>query len=289
MAAGGPPGRASLFAGRTLLIATQHGKEGVIAPPLEAALGVRCRVSEAFDTDLLGTFSGEIERTLSPLAAAREKCRRALAEGGADLAVASEGSFGPHPAVPLAPGDEELLLLVDQRHGLEISASTLSLRTNYAAAELADEQALLDFAERAGFPRHGLILRRARDSLDSLHKGIVERDTLLATFARLRARYPQVRVETDMRALYNPTRMAVIAETAERLAQRAATACPHCEKPGYGVEAQLPGLPCAACNLPTRALRAERLGCSHCGFSEERARPDGRTTEDPMYCDYCNP
>jgi hypothetical protein len=49
-----------LFKGRNLVIATLHGKEKVIAPLLEHALGVKIIVPEKFDTDQYGTFSGEI-------------------------------------------------------------------------------------------------------------------------------------------------------------------------------------------------------------------------------------
>ncbi len=75
-----------MFKGRTLLIATKHRKEQVISPILEEALGVKCIVSENIDTDVLGTFTGEVERTNSPLETARMKCE-----------LASEGSFGSHP------------------------------------------------------------------------------------------------------------------------------------------------------------------------------------------------
>jgi hypothetical protein len=49
-----------LFKNRRLLIATKHEKEKVIA--LLEKNGVICFVNENFDTDLLGTFTGEIER-----------------------------------------------------------------------------------------------------------------------------------------------------------------------------------------------------------------------------------
>jgi hypothetical protein len=64
----------SLFAGRSLVIASMHGKERVIAPGLESSLGVDTLVSDRLNTDLLGTFSGEQPRTISPLDAAREQC-----------------------------------------------------------------------------------------------------------------------------------------------------------------------------------------------------------------------
>lgn len=85
-----------MFEGRKLIIATMHQKETVIAPILEKALGVHCFIDQTFDTDLLGTFSGEVERKLDPIATAKEKCLRAMRANNCDLGIASEGSFGAH-------------------------------------------------------------------------------------------------------------------------------------------------------------------------------------------------
>lgn len=56
-----------MFTDRKLVIATKHSKETVIAPVLESGCGVKCIVPDDFDTDQLGTFSGEIERQDDPL------------------------------------------------------------------------------------------------------------------------------------------------------------------------------------------------------------------------------
>ena len=84
----------NFFEGRSIVIATKHKKQNAMAALLEKELGVSCIVPENLDTDMLGTFSGEIERDLSPLDAARKKCLLAMELTGTDLAVASEGSFG---------------------------------------------------------------------------------------------------------------------------------------------------------------------------------------------------
>lgn len=56
-----------LFADRRMVIATKHGKEQVLKPLLEEAFEVNCILAKGLDPDLLGTFSGEVERTLDPL------------------------------------------------------------------------------------------------------------------------------------------------------------------------------------------------------------------------------
>ncbi len=89
-----------LFTNRSLLIATQHRKEEVMAPCLTDALGVICQVAENLNTDLLGTFSGEVARLDDPITTLRKKCMLALKQHPIfDLVVASEGSFGPHPTM----------------------------------------------------------------------------------------------------------------------------------------------------------------------------------------------
>ena len=88
-----------MFQNRKLVIATKHQKEIVIAPILEKELGVICFINEDFDTDTLGTFTGEIERKLDPISTVREKCIKAMDLSNCDMGVASEGSFGPHPSL----------------------------------------------------------------------------------------------------------------------------------------------------------------------------------------------
>ena len=119
------------FQDRSLLIATRHGKEKVIGPLLEGSLGVKCFTSDKVDSDMFGTFTGEVARLDSPVEALRRKCLCFMEQSGADLAVASEGSFGPHPTLMMLPADEEWVILIDKKNGLEIIARTISPSTNF--------------------------------------------------------------------------------------------------------------------------------------------------------------
>jgi hypothetical protein len=65
---------------------TKHDKAGMVAPAL-APLGLEVLATDGFDTDTLGTFSGEVERTLSPLECARRKARLACELTGLPVAV----------------------------------------------------------------------------------------------------------------------------------------------------------------------------------------------------------
>jgi hypothetical protein len=103
-----------MFENRKLIIATKHHKERVIAPILEQELGVQCFIDETFDTDLLGTFTGEVEREQDAIETAREKCLQAMEKNNCDLGIASEGSFAPHPTLFFIHADDEILIFIDE-------------------------------------------------------------------------------------------------------------------------------------------------------------------------------
>lgn len=278
-----------MFAQRRLVIATKHCKEQVIAPVLEKELGVHCFVAPDLDTDLLGTFTGEIERLDDPLTTARKKCFKAMELSGCDMAVASEGSFGPHPSVFFASADDEILMFIDVRNQLEIVVRELSTDTNFNGSEIKNHEELLLFAQRCRFPSHGLIVRKTKEDTSEIIKGITHHTTLLQAFDRLWASSDSVYVETDMRALYNPTRMKVIEKAAHKLAAKINARCPECQTPGFGVTDAKPGLPCSLCRRPTRSTLSYLYTCAHCHFVHEEKFPHHKYTEDPMYCDICNP
>jgi len=278
-----------MFRDRRLLIATRHGKEKVIQPVLEKNLGVHCFVSHDFDTDQLGTFTGEIPRVDSPLETLRKKCLMAMEHTGADLAVASEGSFGPHPHVYMIPANEEFLILIDHVNQLEIIVRELSISTNFSSQEITSYDSLKNFAESAGFPSHALILRDDRDSTRDVVKGIQDEQVLKNEFERMIRQYGKLYAETDMRAMNNPKRMEVIAAATVKLVTLVHQTCPVCGTPGFDIIKIIPGLPCANCSLPTRSAHSHMYGCKKCGCEKEELSPNKKETEDPMYCDYCNP
>lgn len=277
------------FEGRSILIATKHKKQHAIAPLLEKELGVNCIVPENLDTDVLGTFCGEIERALSPIDAAKQKCMLAMELTGTDLAVASEGSFGAHPLLYFLPADDELLVLIDKKNGLEITVREVSTKTNYNAKEVSSEEDLLTFAQSALFPGHGLILKDKKEGYTAIAKGIVDAKELLETFRQYMATYGSVYAETDMRAHLNPSRMEVIEETTKKLIAKIKTTCPRCQTPGFGIKEATPGLPCENCKAPTKSTLYHVYACQRCSHTHEAYFPNGKQEEDPTYCDRCNP
>ncbi|PHK02385.1 hypothetical protein VF10_38615 [Nostoc linckia z13] len=277
-----------MFQGRSLLIATKHQKESVIAPIMEREFGVDCFVWPAFDSDLLGTFTGEVERTDSALTTVKKKCLQAMVLTNCDLAIANEGSFGPHPTLFFAHADEEILVLIDQKNGLEITATELSLKTNFNGALITSEDELRNFAAEIGFPEHALIISRQKNNFDLIVKGIADWEKLLSSYHKVKLDNGDAYVETDMRAMFNPTRMKVIETAAQKLADKIKSLCPSCQMPGFGVTEAAQGLPCNLCGFPTRSTLTHIYRCMHCRFSLEKRHPHGKEGEDPTYCDLCN-
>ena len=206
-----------MFKGRKLLIATKHKKEQVIAPLLEKELDVKCYVLDDFDTDVLGTFSGEIERTDDPITTVRKKCLMAMQLADADLAIANEGSFGPHPDMFFVSADDEFLIFIDKTNQLEVIVREISTNTNFYGSEVKTETELLEFANKVQFPSHGLIIRKTKEDFTDQVKGIIDWGKLHDEFNRFMNQYGSVYIETDMRAMFNPTRMKLIEKSTFRL------------------------------------------------------------------------
>jgi hypothetical protein len=278
-----------MFKGRKLLIVTKHEKEKVIAPIVELELGVDCFVTNLFDTDKLGTFSGEIEREDEPIATVRKKCISAMEMTGADLAIANEGSFGPHPSFYFIPADDEFMIFIDKKNELEIIVRELSTDTNYNASAVKNEKELFEFAEKAKFPTHGLILKNKREHFTTIVKGITSEQELLENYNKLLSQNAEVYIETDMRAMYNPSRMKIIESATKKLVAKIKAACPKCNTPGFGIKNAKEGLRCELCNSPTRSTLSYVYACKKCLFEQEEKFPNGKMKEDPTYCDVCNP
>ncbi|MBG0798487.1 hypothetical protein IYX23_12480 [Methylocystis sp. L43] len=280
------------YASRTAAFATMHRKEQVVAPALMSTPGLIVTSPPGVDTDQLGTFSGEIPRDGTMLDVAMRKARLGMRAAGVPLGLASEGSFGPHPAIPYIPAGMELLVFVDDESGIVVAESLIAEKTNYDHLVVSPGEASDGFLQRIGFPTHGLIVRPNEGEVASaLAKGIVDPDRLRRAIEAAAAVSSdgRARMETDMRAHFNPTRMRSLAILAERLAQRLARQCPACGAPGFGRTGSRAGLLCEACGAPTELVVAERLGCPACDYTEERLRGDGLQRAPAQHCPLCNP
>jgi hypothetical protein len=281
------------FIDRACIIATMHAKERVIAPILTQELGVNVIVPQNFNTDCFGTFSREIKRPANQLETAKIKAEKVLEITGETIAIASEGSFAPHPMLPYIAADRELVLFWDSRNNLLVYGEELSIETNYNQREISTVEEALNFANKIGFPSHGAIVRTDKNSTNSedIIKGITSETELIIAVESILKQTSNGRafIETDMRANYNPTRMKVIAKATENLVQTIKNCCPNCGFPAFQIKERKKGLPCELCELPTSLIRSEIYRCDNCGFFEEKLFPNGEEKAEAMYCQYCNP
>ncbi len=235
----------SRYAGRSVALLTQHGKERVIGPVLESGLGCSIELITGFDTDQLGTFTREIPRSGTQLEAARRKARKGMELSGASLGIASEGSFGPDPFTGMFPWNVELLVWIDDDLGIEaVGIAQGAARSGYIQS--GEWQEVADFAERAGFPEHQLVLRPDGQSHTRIYKDIADWSRLETCFDSGVAQSSSggVFVELDLRAFANPSRMKHIEQAATDLLQRMQSTCPICQAPGFWIRERRPGRFC---------------------------------------------
>jgi len=278
------------YAGRVASLGTKHGKERAVERPFRLALGLKVVVPADLDTDLLGTFSGEISRSGSAPEVCERKARLAMAAAGSSLGIANEGSFGPHPYLPFIPAGLEIMTFIDDDCGHVVTECIFAVKTNYDQREADDVAGIEEWLRAVHFPSHALIVRpKSGGRIQGMTKGIVTRDTLekAIRLAAVNSTDGAAVVETDMRAHMNPTRMASIRKLAFRLVRRLATPCPSCNAPGWGQTGVIKGLPCEECETPTEMVNRLIFSCSACGHQEEKQRDE--TAASARFCPRCNP
>lgn len=264
---------------------TKHDKATVISPPL-AELGCHIVTTDEFDTDRLGTFSGEIERELSPRECAAHKARLSCELTGLDLGLGSEGSFGGGPMPGLVNWDDEILVLYDAKQGIEITAyASGPVGLGYISSRSLQE--LSDWMAR--FPADQAWILRLPDRL---YKGLTGKESLQQIFAEngllsCDEITREVRLEPDLRAMHCPERRVYIRQAAEQLCQRLQSMCSTCAAPDFWQTAVEQGLPCAWCGAPTALAKVLIKECRQCGFTERQ--PVTQAHADPGQCQRCNP
>lgn len=271
-----------------IIIATKHRKEQAIQKPFEEAFNASLYVPSDFDTDLFGSFTGEVPRALSALDTVIAKAQKAASEYGYDYTIASEGSFGPHPTIFFAPADREILCFIDVAQNIIITESAITTDTNYAQKEITREDEYETFLKNIQFGSHGVMVRSLADNR-ILAKGITQLYALSSILAEAFKQYPQLRLETDMRAMFNPTRMKVIHELTQKLIHRIKQICDACQAPGFGKKSVEGKLCCKECGCVTDLFQYQVLNCVNCSYQQRHPRPDGLIDASPNHCLNCNP
>lgn len=279
----------STYHGQTTALLTQHGKERILGPLLAEHLGCALHHVTGFDTDQLGTFTRERPREGTQLGAARRKARVGMQLSGLQLGLASEGSFGPDPHTGWLPWNVEIVVWIDDVRGLEV-VGTAQGPADDRQAVLSSAEQLMAFANQAGFPAHGLVLRPNGPEGLPVHKDLETWADLTEAFeaASRQSQGHEVFAESDLRAHRNPTRQSLIQRAGLDLVQRLACTCPECRSPGFGRHGHVPGLRCRACGRRTALPLAEVWRCVSCAHELQRPLPSGSGAS-PAQCSHCNP
>lgn len=261
---------------------TKHNKQIALSAPLRS-VGYAVQTFDQYDTDQLGTFTGETPRLGTQLDAARTKARLACELSGLRFGLGSEGSFGPDPHLGVTSWNIEVLVWLDAQEGYDIHAVYQGPDTNYAQTFASREADVIAFAAKTGFPEHGLVIGKPEERW--FRKDLTSANEVLHAVEAPLSLGP-VWLETDMRAHRNPRRMAAIARCADTLAQKIASKCPACAKPGFGITKLIPGARCENCGRKTSTPRAQLFSCAACGETLEQ---QVSATINAMRCDHCNP
>ena len=279
----------SIFRNRTASLLTKHGKEQVISSVLDAELGCQVQQTDAYDTDLLGTFTQETPRYGSQLDAARKKAKIGMELLQLDLGMANEGAFVNDPYAGIISWNNELVVLIDQKNDLELTGFS-GAPAQSDSGYFSHWEELSKFADSALFPSHYLVIKPTDEYHPQSRKAIKDLAALKDAFewAKTLSSKGIVYAENDLRAFANPTRMENIRKATIDLAKKMKSLCPKCQTPGFWVKDIQRGLPCNACGLPTDQEIAKIWGCVKCDHQDTEGMKVLRFA-DPSKCSHCNP
>ena len=277
------------YAGQRIGLATIHGKDRAIVPPFRRVLGADVVVAPNLDTDLLGTFSGEVPRPDALVETCVLKAELAFRSLDVDCALANEGSYGPIDRVPLVPSGMEIMAFIDRKRGVRIIETMATDHTNWRLWRFkVGDPRVVPAVKAMGFPRFGVFVIAGSDPSRPV-KDLATIAQVVAAVDREASRSEdgEAILIADMRAHRNPTRMGVLRALSWQLAKRLERLCPRCRAPGFGPIGVRRGLPCEACGEPTHWIAFVIDGCSACGHTAASPRKDGRRTAPSRSCKAC--
>ena len=270
------------FQDATFALLTLHGKEQVIAPVLWEQLGVNIHHTQAYDTDSLGTFSGETERILPPNECARKKAELACSITGHSIGLGSEGSFNPGP-FGLVTYNEELVVCINIEHNWMVVGRSYQI-CSVREQECQNIDELATFISQTPI-RQGLILNAQGKIGKGLYGNMAIDEQLHQWFGNA-TQWP-LTISYDLRAHHCPERREHIAKATMNLVERLLSCCPNCKLPGFWPDKFQFGLPCEWCGSPTNALMQRISLCRNCQHQQEFNVDEDFA--DPFNCPKCNP
>lgn len=269
-------------------VATKHGKLSQIAPAFDGLKDWQLELAP-IDTDEFGTFSGEVERNLSPRETVIKKAKAGARSLGLDYGIASEGTIGAHPYLPFINSDYELMAFVCLSKDVAVVESYLSADITAYSQDVSHSSDLEEMFHNLDLPNHAVNIVVETKSERQVHKGFTDMHEVQKIIEQhLADEAKSVRVESDFRAMNSPSRQANIAICAQRLALRVGANCPGCSHFGWGIVGYQYGLPCLSCGLMNESVaNAEKFGCLSCDFVELNGF--AQESIDPSRCELCNP
>jgi hypothetical protein len=269
-----------------VVMATKHDKGKLVAQPFKDILDIT--VQEVLvDTDVFGTFAGEIERVGTPLETVVKKAQLGIKTTGNPFAMASEGSVGPDPFFGFINANIETMVFIDNESELQVHETIKSNDiTAFTTTTLKNDLEI--FLQKADFPHHAVIVKPHIGQ--GAYKGIRDLRTLEKAIADSRDQSAdgEAIIESDLRAMCSPSRQKNIAAVGLKLVQRLSHTCSECQTPGWGLKSYIRGVECSQCgDLSEDAISREILGCFKCEYTVLGAVIN--PTLDPARCMSCNP
>ncbi len=276
----------SRYNSRLVVMPTKHDKAKLVTQYFDDILSM-CVQEVLVDTDVFGTFTGEIERVGTPLETAIKKARAGIETTGNPFAIASEGSVGPDPVFGLINANIETMVFVDDELDIQVH-ETLKSNEITAFTTTTLKMDLGVFLKKADFPNHALIVK-PHHGIGAI-KGVRDLVGLEEAIRKSRdaSSDGEAIIESDLRAMCSPSRQKNISAVALKLAHRLSTTCPDCQTPGWGLKSYIRGVECSECGeFSEDAISREIMGCFKCEYTALGAVIN--VTLDPSRCMSCNP
>ena len=184
------PRIASPWAGQTIYLPTLHGKGPTLTSVLAPTLGITQVQEVPVDTDKLGTFCGAVDRPNGPLFALATKIAAAkeMVPKGR-LFMASEGSFRPHPTVPLQMVNLEWLKFADLDTGFECTVQSMTTTMENHERRVTHVDELHEAIKPYRLPEHAVMVGLP-GAPGVLFKGLSSREQIADAVARVLQQHP---------------------------------------------------------------------------------------------------
>lgn len=276
------------YPAKSACLLTKHGKETLLQPLINEALGLSLVRTNEFDTDLLGTFDGIVKRIRSPLNNARYKAKKACELNDSDVGIGSEGSFSTDNVTGLIPWTSEIIYWFDKKNQCELYGVHEG-PSFHQCHQITSVKDLVNLTNDFDFEKQALMLSANTKRGYVVIKAITTAKILTDTTEQLLEESDEnsCLLSYDLRAHHSFNRRANISLAMYDLLNKIMTLCPNCQGVGFSMKEKKKGLPCKLCKQETELIISEIHACQFCDH-KEIIRYNDRLAN-PEFCSYCNP